>query len=136
MAEDLTGQMIGLWRVLRRATETGSGVRWLCRCDCGKERVIEAKLLRHGLTRSCGCQTGRLNSERFTENLQGRTFGFWTVLERAPVRGRTKHVRWWCRCQCGKIRDVFAGNLTRGLSQSCGACYRRAQSTSGYVSTL
>lgn len=29
---------------------------WLCRCDCGAERVVVAGHLRSGHTRSCGCR--------------------------------------------------------------------------------
>lgn len=28
---------------------------WLCRCDCGSERLAAAALLRNGHTKSCGC---------------------------------------------------------------------------------
>lgn len=28
---------------------------WLCKCDCGKEVVINGTRLRNGDTRSCGC---------------------------------------------------------------------------------
>jgi hypothetical protein len=27
----------------------------LCRCECGAEKVIEARRVRKGLTKSCGC---------------------------------------------------------------------------------
>jgi hypothetical protein len=30
-------------------------VRWLCRCDCGKETVVLAVCLASGYTKSCGC---------------------------------------------------------------------------------
>ena len=36
---------------------------WLCRCDCGKEKIILANSLRTGRTKSCGC----LRSEMLTE---------------------------------------------------------------------
>lgn len=32
------------------------------------------------------------------------------------------HVKVPCRCQCGKQKAVFAGNLQRGLSQGCTSC--------------
>jgi hypothetical protein len=52
------------------------------------------------------------------QDLAGRIFGRWTVEHRVPSC-RTK---WRCRCECGNIAEVFATNLTRGLSISCG-CY-------------
>jgi len=29
--------------------------KWLCRCECGKEKIIFGKNLRHNHTKSCGC---------------------------------------------------------------------------------
>ena len=31
---------------------------WLCRCDCGAEKVIRGGTLRSGMTKSCGCLKG------------------------------------------------------------------------------
>lgn len=36
---------------------TNGGALWLCRCDCGVEKVIAARNLRAG-SKSCGCQEG------------------------------------------------------------------------------
>ena len=62
---DLTGLRFGRLTVLERAEDVrypdptrkkGSvHVRWLCRCDCGKEKVIAASHLRSGKVVSCGC---------------------------------------------------------------------------------
>lgn len=51
-------------------------------------------------------------------NLTGQTFGRWTVIERAPNKGR--HVRWLCRCECGNTGIVNSSNLVSGISRSCG----------------
>lgn len=37
---------------------------WLCRCDCGNEKVVEGAYLRTGHTRSCGCATAVLIGTR------------------------------------------------------------------------
>lgn len=53
---DLTGQRFGRYVVLRRAENTPSGgTRWVCRCDCGNERIVTAAHLRSGHSKSCGC---------------------------------------------------------------------------------
>ena len=54
---DLTGTRVGRLTVIKRGT--GSRTKFLCRCDCGKEKVIDSSSLRNQTTRSCGC----LNSE-------------------------------------------------------------------------
>lgn len=53
---DLTGQKFGRLIALKRVgNNKKGGARWLCVCDCGKEKVISSRKLRHGDTRSCGC---------------------------------------------------------------------------------
>lgn len=51
-------------------------------------------------------------------DLTGQRFGRWTVIER--VENKCGRTCWKCRCDCGKTKDVYAINLTRGLTQSCG----------------
>jgi len=53
---DLTGRKFGRLVVIARAENTKSGEpRWLCRCDCGREKAVQAGNLRSGHTTSCGC---------------------------------------------------------------------------------
>lgn len=55
--EDLTGRRFGKLTVLERAERNASGkIRWRCRCDCGKERIVIGTLLRNGRVISCGCE--------------------------------------------------------------------------------
>jgi hypothetical protein len=53
---DLTGQRLGRFVVLDRAENSpkDNRARWLCRCDCGKTKIVEGKALRSGNTQSCG----------------------------------------------------------------------------------
>ncbi len=37
---------------------------WLCRCECGKERVVSSNSLRRGLTQSCGCLSAEKTAAR------------------------------------------------------------------------
>lgn len=54
---DLTGHRYGRFVVLAAAGRGKCGVRrWLCRCDCGTERVVFGNSLRSGVTQSCGCR--------------------------------------------------------------------------------
>lgn len=51
----LDGQRFGRLAVLRRSgSNYHSRASWLCRCDCGTEKVISGQLLRRGQI-SCGC---------------------------------------------------------------------------------
>jgi len=35
-----------------------NNARWVCRCDCGEERIAKGYKLRQGLVKSCGCRNG------------------------------------------------------------------------------
>ena len=57
---DLTGMKFGRLTVIDRAKDgtraNGSTyVRWICRCDCGKELIVCGGNLRRGYSKSCGC---------------------------------------------------------------------------------
>lgn len=51
-------------------------------------------------------------------NLTGRKFEKWTVISKD--RTEDKKAFWLCRCECGIVRAVAAGNLMSGGSRSCG----------------
>lgn len=64
--EDLTGQRFGKLTVIKRVKDIyDSGIpraAYLCRCDCGKERIYRQGSLRHGRAKTCGsseCRRGR-----------------------------------------------------------------------------
>ncbi len=51
---DLTGQKFGRWTVIELySIATGSPTMWLCRCECGTKRPIQAGALSRGGSRSC-----------------------------------------------------------------------------------
>jgi hypothetical protein len=80
---DITGQRFERLLVIEkaRAPSPNGGSLWLCRCDCGAEKLLNSSNLRNGTTRSCGC----LQSEIATE---------WATSERfaaARRRGATRH---------------------------------------------
>lgn len=54
---DLTNRRFGMLSVIKRVENDGEYPRWLCRCDCGKEKIIRGYNLTYNGTTSCGCQT-------------------------------------------------------------------------------
>lgn len=52
---DLSGQRFNKLTVKARAENDGHGVRWICQCDCGAERIVQGGHLTSGHTKSCGC---------------------------------------------------------------------------------
>ena len=53
---DLTGQKFGKLTVLSEHPERkNKKIYWLCKCDCGVEKLIAGADLKSGRTISCGC---------------------------------------------------------------------------------
>lgn len=52
-------------------------------------------------------------------DLTGKRFGRWTVLEKAPSKGKSG-ARWVCKCECGTVKEIQGQTLRRGQSKSCG----------------
>lgn len=105
MKYDLTGQTFGEWTVI---AHHGSGSLWLCRCSCGKEKLIAASHLLSGITKSCGHNTTGF------KDLTGQKFGRLTVIS------YNGHRSWHCKCDCGRETDVVTDNLINGRTTSCG----------------
>lgn len=57
------------------------------------------------------------------EKLAGRTYGKWTVLD-DYIRGKDRHIKWLCRCECGNESYVSSTKLRNGESLCCG-CDRK-----------
>ncbi len=120
---DLTGQRFGRLVVVRfECKEASSPVlpltyRWLCRCDCGTEKVVAASSLRSGHVKSCGGCVVYTGTR--TLDLAGQRFGRLTVL--TPAGTNRRHgATWTCRCDCGNETVVDARNLRAGNTKSCG----------------
>jgi len=45
-----------------RKTKQGREALWLCRCDCGTEKVVLGRSLREGNTQSCGCYNREIST--------------------------------------------------------------------------
>lgn len=61
---EMVGKRFGRWTVIERASKEVKGVYWLCRCDCGTERVVNGRMLRTGGSVSCGCYAREASSQR------------------------------------------------------------------------
>ena len=64
MLTDLAGKRFGRLQVLSFKEKRGKVHYWNCRCDCGKEVVVNGYSMIHGNSRSCGCLHDELSRER------------------------------------------------------------------------
>lgn len=64
---DITGKKFSRWTVLSRVTNAKSS-KWLCRCDCGIEKIVPRSNLVGNRTKSCGCLQKEITSFQFTKH--------------------------------------------------------------------
>ena len=60
--KDITGQTFGFWTVIKRSDKKDNAgcYYWYCDCKCGTKNIeVSGKLLRMGITQSCGCLKSR-----------------------------------------------------------------------------
>lgn len=64
----------GRLAVIREVEERKWGRRqYLCRCDCGKEKIVKGANLNNGHTRSCGCLSREVSSRLMKTHGQKKT---------------------------------------------------------------
>jgi len=125
-ADDLTGQVFGRLTAIRKDDKrTGlGGIRWVCKCECGKTVTVLPGNLKRGTSKSCGCLKSELTSARMTLTNTGRVgpdSPHWdatkTKAERERSRAYPEYVQWQAdvlerdeyTCQ---ICDVRGGSLS------------------------
>ena len=142
--KNLAGKQFGRLTVMEGTDERthNRSIKWLCRCQCGNDVVVESGSLLRGHTRSCGC----INSERMkyvTKNirlfkkdfeckhkvdLSGERFGKLKTLCPTSERYRGK-VIWECECDCGNRTKVNTNQLKSCNTQSCGCTQKNPNLT-------
>lgn len=98
---------------------------YLCKCDCGIEKEINAYNLESNKAAKCKCQISN-----HSVDITGKQFGYWTVLKYSFSKKSGKKFTsfWICQCKCGKIQEVAYGKLLRkNRIRSCG-CSRQDRS--------
>lgn len=138
---DLTGHTYSSWTVVGRAKpiKKRDDARWMCKCKCGNEGIVNSWSLRNGRSKSCGCyrseaqslgagEAARRYRYRMTRNSARRsnkefsiTYEEYFVLASAPC--------FYCGSQpgnhCKKRRGLHSGLIYQGLD--------RKDSKRGYV---
>lgn len=75
---NLVGRRFGRLIVIRRHRDGERHTKWLCRCDCGKKKIVASDKLLNGETKSCRCL--------FSEMLGKRSLKHGNTINRKPTR--------------------------------------------------
>lgn len=52
---DFTGQKFGRLTAIKKVDGDKRYCYWLCKCDCGNEKIVKISNLKNGIIKSCGC---------------------------------------------------------------------------------
>ena len=61
---EMVGEKFGRLLVIEEAGRIDGLAAWLCKCDCGTQKIIRGSSLRKGQSRSCGCLTKEVKEIR------------------------------------------------------------------------
>jgi len=114
--KDLTGQRFGKLTVIKRVENINGKPHWLCKCDCGNEKVVQGSALSGGYTKSCGCLLHDVIKP-------GTRFGRLTVIEPDHIVEGGRGYAYRCKCDCGNEIITRVGNLRSGYTRSCGCLH-------------
>lgn len=54
------GRKINEWTIEGSVSRKGEGIKWICRCSCGREKEQKAWNVKSGKSRMCKACSGRL----------------------------------------------------------------------------
>lgn len=132
-AKDIVGERFGRLVVVGRTFNIGKDVAWLCKCDCGNEKVSRTTSLRSGDIVSCGCKREEITTPH---DITNKKFGRLTAIELTGRRSPKGEAYWKCQCECGNVTEARKSRLSGGHTQSCGCLNKeltsKRQSEAGY----
>lgn len=102
-----------------------------CRCECGTIISTRYSSVKSGHTKGCG------QKHRRYQDLTGLRFNKLVVLKQGPdeivkTLG-TRHIRWYCQCDCGNEVLTRGTSLRNGHTQSCGCLHSEANYGLGLI---
>lgn len=90
---DLTGKRFGRLTVIKKiGAAKNRQILWLCKCDCGKEKIIIGSSLKNGYSTSCGCYAKEIHSKNnSTHNCsKNRLYNVWALIKQRVYNKNNK----------------------------------------------
>lgn len=131
-ALDLTGKKFGKLTAVRIVTRKPR-IIWLCTCECGGTKEVQASLIANGSVKSCGCLLRGVKDtwkDAIGINLNG-----WECLEYVKSTNAGHVFRW--RHVCGKeiVKSICCVRLNRGTTCACNPGKRSGKAAKFHVGT-
>ena len=125
---DLLNQKFGSLTVLKKAVSIKnksnriSSSRWLCKCDCGKQKIVTYKVLKNETKpRTCGC-IRKIKARQQFESHYEKTNGCWEWKGNLTVNGYGK---FGSKSAASRLQYIhYYGPIADGL-QVCHTCDNR-----------
>ena len=118
MNANLAGSKFGRWTILGFHSIKHASARMLCRCECGKEKIIYLKSMKSGDSTNCGCQRNIVHGNA-----------------KRGSSGKTKEYTTWCnmlrRC-FDENNEAFYNYGERGIM----VCDRWADSFASFLEDM
>jgi hypothetical protein len=112
----MIGQSYSNWTVIKEDAPKRGVPHFLCKCNCGNERVISKHKIIAMTSKTCQkC----MHAHKHIIN-PGDRFGKWTVVRQIPAEEKRKHYE--VKCDCGSIKVLKGIRLRFGDSIGCRKC--------------
>jgi len=119
----MTRLRFGRLTVVHRAESDAAGrAMWLCRCDCGNDKIVAGADLRSGNTSSCGCRGSRTGAANIKH-------GHFKHSQKSP------EYRAWCSAKARCYRPASDAFVWYG-GVGIGVCKRWRSSFSAFLADM
>jgi hypothetical protein len=117
-SKNIIGMKFNRLTAIERVYDKSGYIKYLFKCDCGKEKIIKKYSVLNGSTKSCGCLSDETVRKRCFKDLTGQVFGRLTAY--SPHHTTRVGTYWNCKCICGNECIVLTTKLSNGHTTSCG----------------
>lgn len=97
---DLSGLHFGKLTILYETDSDNHRTYWLCKCECGKQKIIWASNLVNGHTKSCGClkNIGWNKKHGHALNGKSKTYNSWaSMIQRCTNKNNAEYKHYGAR---------------------------------------
>lgn len=116
-AKDLSNQKFGKWTPLYRTISSSKRTYWICQCDCGNIKPIDAATLSSGRSLSCGCLQAQDKVNDYIQSKIGTLVNKWQII------GKGQNPKnWLFKCTCGSEIEKEMRLDSASISKGCSEC--------------